>query len=726
VIADGGAGGGTGGALVKVGSGTLTLSGANTYTGGTTVNAGALAVSSDSNLGAVSGGLAFGGGTLQYAAGFSSARGVTLNPGGGTVDTNGNSATLSGIIGGNGGFTKTGTGTLTLSGANSYSGGTTVSGGTLQGDTTSLQGAILNNATVVFDQALSGTYGAIMSGTGGLTKLGAGNLVLSNVNTYTGPTTITAGRLAVNGSIASDVTVGSGGNLGGSGTIFGTVVNNGIISPGNSIGTITINGAYTQAAGSSYQVEVNAAGQSDRINVTGVPGTATLNGGTVVVQAAPGSYARTTTYTIVNATGGVTGTYSGLTTNFAFLTARLTYDANDVFLTLTLNGFAISALTPNQRAVGGALDQANITATGDLAAVLSVLSGLSAQQAPQALDQLGGEVYSGFAIAGIQTSRLFMNEVGRQMMSARRGGGTESRLALAEACSIACEDTVSSPWTVWAAALGSTGSVTGDITNTHSASYTIGGFASGVDYRIDPRFVMGLGVGYLNSTQTLSGLDGRGTTDAFNAALYASFSDGAFYLDGLAGYAYNDNQMRRTIAFAGFAPRTATGRTHAHQFIGQAETGYKVGLHAPATASLTPFIRLQSSVSSQAPFSESGAGSIDLDVAGQTTTSLRSVAGMELAGAFDLGWPDKLAVQMRLGWAHEYIDVSHPVSASFAGAPGAGFTVFGSVPLRDSAIVSLAADTRIAGSTHLYLRYDGDISSLDSTHALSLGVRMTW
>ena len=61
----------------------------------------------------------------------------------------------------------------------------------------------------------------------------------------------------------------------------------------------------------------------------------------------PGSYGRSTTYTILNATGGVSGTYSGVTSNFAFLTPSLSYDPNNVFLTLALgpNAFSASAAT---------------------------------------------------------------------------------------------------------------------------------------------------------------------------------------------------------------------------------------------------------------------------------------------------------------------------------------------------------------------------------------------
>ena len=104
------------------------------------------------------------------------------------------------IIGSSGKVEKTSAGTLILTGANTYSGGTTVSGGILQGNTTSLQGLITNNATVTFNQTTSGTYAGIMSGSGALIKNGAEALILSGVNTYSGGTTIDAGTLALSGT----------------------------------------------------------------------------------------------------------------------------------------------------------------------------------------------------------------------------------------------------------------------------------------------------------------------------------------------------------------------------------------------------------------------------------------------------------------------------------------------------------------------------------------------
>ena len=93
-----------------------------------------------------------------------------------------------------------------------------------------------------------------IEGTGGLgppsalIKVGAGTLTLSGHNSYTGTTTVNGGRLTINGRTDSDVIVNPSGNLGGSGTVGGNVVNNGSLAPGNSIGALTVNGSYTQAA----------------------------------------------------------------------------------------------------------------------------------------------------------------------------------------------------------------------------------------------------------------------------------------------------------------------------------------------------------------------------------------------------------------------------------------------------------------------------------------------
>src|SRR5258706_11637465 len=137
-------------------------------------------------------------GLLTIATGNITGAGQNLTIGGAT-DTK-----VSVVIGTTAGaLTKDGAGTLTLLGANTYSGGTTVSGGALQGTTTSLQGNITDDASLVFDQATTGTYAGVISGTGSVTKQNTGNLTFSGTNSYGGGTSITGGALTVSGATAA-------------------------------------------------------------------------------------------------------------------------------------------------------------------------------------------------------------------------------------------------------------------------------------------------------------------------------------------------------------------------------------------------------------------------------------------------------------------------------------------------------------------------------------------
>jgi outer membrane autotransporter protein len=744
---------GTGG-LAVTGGGSVNLLANNLYSGATWVQAGnslflqgagAIANSSrviaDGTFGIA--GVTAAGTSIQSLAGSGA---VTLGAKNLTI-TNANDL-FSGIISGAGGLTVSG-GTQALSGVNTYTGGTTVSGGlinfsalgnfgtgviTLDGG--GLQWAPSNTTDISSRLAPLGagggtfdtngnnvTFGTGLTGTGGLTKQGLGLLNLAGNNTYTGPTSVTAGTLAVNGSITSNVTVGAASTLGGNGIIGGSVVNTGMLAPGNSIGLLTVTGNYTQAPGSVYQVEVNAAGQSDRINVGG---TATIQGGTVQVLAQSGTYARNTTYTILNATGGVSGAYSGTSSNFAFLTPSLSYDANNVYLLLAQNqgAFAAGAQTSNQYAVGTVLDQVNATATGDLDNVLNALSLLSNTQGPAALNAISGQPYADFGTTNVNNAAMFMNALGQQMANARGTASTGQRQALAQACEIETCDAVS-PLSAWASALGGLGSVLGD-GNTSTLTYNFGGVAAGIDYRFDPRFLLGIGAGYTHGTQWVNSFMGQGWSDSVSVAAYGSFTQSGFYLDALAGYAYFNNQLQRQIVIAGLQPRTATGSTGANQFLGQAEAGYKVDVYAPAAASITPFGRLQISSVTQNAFSESGAQSVSLNVAQQTTNSLRTTIGADLASSIGLGNEKKLDLALRLGWQHEFADTGRPITAAFAGAPGNSFTVFGATPTRDSAVIGFQAATNIAEATKIYLRYDGGVGGGTDNHALNLGVRFSW
>jgi outer membrane autotransporter protein len=736
------------GSVIKSNTGTLTLAGTNSYSGGTTVSGGLVNFSSLANFG--SGAITLNGGGVQWATGTStdiSSQLGALGAGDGTFDTNGNTVTLASAIGGTGGLAKAGTGTLILAGANSYTGGTTVGSGVLQlasgaalpsgGALTVNGGTLVLNGNSVSTGALSGTGGAInlgaatlttttsssttyagsISGAGGVLLQGGGTLQLTGANAYTGGTTVNASTLVVNGSLAGSVTLNNGGMLGGNGSIGTLVATNSTLSPGNSIGMLNVNGSFVQNGG-TYVVEVNPQGQSDLIAASG---TATINGGAVQVLAQSGTYARNTTYTIVTAAGGVSGAYASVTSNFAFLVPSLTYNANNVFLTLSQSqsAFAAGAQTANQYAVGAALDRANAGATGDFNTVLNALSVLSTSQGPWALNQISGQPIANFGTGNVANNALFMNTLGQQMALTHGGLGGGQRQALAEACEIEACDGVS-PFSVWGSVLGGVGSVQGN-GNASTFTYNLGGGAAGIDYRIDPRFLVGLGAGYTSGTQWVDSFMGRGWSNNASVAAYGSFTDANVYVDALAGYAYSNNQLQQYLVIPGLQPRQANGSTGANAFLGQVEAGYKLAIYAPAQATLTPFARFQASSIGQAAFTEWGASSLNLSVTQQTTTSLRTTLGADLAGTIG-----PLLLGLRLGWLHEYADTSRPMTAAFAGAPAAGFTVYGASPQRDSAVIGFSASVHVADTASIYLRYDGEIASGADNHTLNLGLRLSF
>ena len=249
----------------------------------------------------------------------------------------------------------------------------------------------------------SATIGSVLQGSGGLVKTDLGKLILSGNNTYTGVTNVNGGILDVNGSLVSTVTVNNGGTLKGNGTIGGlNVASAGTVAPGNSIGTLNVSGNVAFAAGSTYQVEINTAGQSDKIIATGK---ATLSGGTVQVIAANGLYSPSTRYTILTANGGVSGTFAQLTTtsNLAFLTPTLSYDADDVFLRLAPQTatFPSVALTRNQASTAAAVQTLGLGNP-----IYNAVVGQSVAGAQQAFDALSGEIHASAVTAAFEDQRL--------------------------------------------------------------------------------------------------------------------------------------------------------------------------------------------------------------------------------------------------------------------------------------------------------------------------------
>ncbi|MCL2790378.1 MAG: autotransporter-associated beta strand repeat-containing protein [Desulfobulbus sp.] len=257
------------GALTKAGDGTLILTGANTYTGGTTILAGTLQIIDDANLGASSGQVTLDGGTLQTMADITTGRDFAITGSGGTIDTAA-AYTVKGVIadavtGTPGALTKAGDGTLILTGENTYTGITTISAGTLQlgnGNLTgSIVGDVANNGTLAFDRSNTMTFGGAISGSGAVNQIGTGTTILTGVNTYTGGTTVSLGTLQL-----ADTATTSTANLG-----TGAVN----IASGATLAAGT-NGTFTFANELTGSGTLNASnsGESSNFGATATVGTA--------------------------------------------------------------------------------------------------------------------------------------------------------------------------------------------------------------------------------------------------------------------------------------------------------------------------------------------------------------------------------------------------------------------------------------------------------------------
>ena len=765
------------GALTKTGAGTLTLTGANTYAGGTTVSAGTLQGNAASLQGAIINNAAVvfdqaasgtyagvmsgtgsltknNSGTLIVTGANTYAGGTTVNAGtlqGNAASLQGNIAnnaavvfdqanagTYSGVISGTGSLAKSNVGTLILTGANTYSGGTTVNGGTLQGNTASLQGNVVNNASVVFDQNADGTYAAAMSGTGVLTKLGAGNLTIGGVNTFSGSTAVNAGTLTVLGSMTSNLSLASGTTLTGNGTVGGINAAAGsIVAPGSAQSTLTANGAYTHSNDATLRVHADASGAASRLNVNGA---ATLEGGTVDVQAEDGNYAAATRYTILNAGAGVGGMFGSVTSNLAFLTPTLEYDPTNVFLTLARNGidFATVASTANQRQVSNALDQATTAnATGDITTVVDAVTALSAPQARSAYESMGGLMHTLLPTIGISDVNHF-NRATASRLRARTDNTTGTGLAwsgiqLASAPSPLSDapalfastgrtrgSSDSASRNVWLSGYGLDGDLGGDASS-GKYDYQISGLIIGVDTDIDRNWTGGLSAAYSDWRVRNDGRGDRSDVNAYRIGGYGRFSDGPIRVDGVVGYGNVDYQTDRRIVF-GTINRTAHADYSGEQFTANLVGRYRI---EHGHYGIEPFAAVQYVLESQDGFVEAGADSVNLTVASRTLKSTRGTLGARVDRAFDTAGGTGL-VEIRAGYSREFSGVPN-ISARFIGDPTqTGLGIFAENFDRDSWLAGAGVSFAPQKNLTLYVDVNGDFQSQGTLVSVMGGLRWLW
>ena len=656
--------------------------------------------------------------------------GVSFGSGVNSVVNSGSLAAL--VFNGNGNNTLVNTGTIATSGTGAAvqfgdGNNTVTSSGSINAASasgTALRFGNGNNSLTIQGGSILGDVVA-GSGTNTLTfALGSGNFVLGG--SYSGFTTavVQSGRLSVNGSLqaGSGLTVASGATLGGTGSVPSTTVF-GTIAPGNSIGTLTVNGNLTLANSSTTVIEVQGT-SSDRIVVNG---SATLGGSLKMVSLGSGPVF-TTPYQIVSAANGVSGSFASFTADSGFGVAvlpTLGVGAGGITLTLTpapllasLPGTAggtpiLGTASRNVAAVGLALDRAAASGA-NVSPLYPVYASANRADLVAALSSLSGEVHASAPALGYRLSdsflKMMLDPTAAGRSGALIGGGASDFTADLPAGksrmpSAAPIVRVEPNYNAWAAVSAQSGRVDGQALRLGTADtrLTDGSVAAGVDLRLMPGSFAGFALSGGRAESKLSGGRGSADGDAFQAGLYGTTRLGPVDLSGALSYGSLWVETRRAIPVLG---QSASADYRADVFAGRLQASY--ALVSGAGYALSPYAALQAQSVRMPGFREVG-GTGSLTGFGRDATALRSELGLKGQVATQLGGR-ALTLFGEVAWAHDFRR-----DLTFAGAltaiPTASFTVAGARRERDAALVGAGFDYRLAPNATLGGRLDGSLAA---------------
>ncbi|KYQ98616.1 autotransporter outer membrane beta-barrel domain-containing protein [Serratia plymuthica] len=550
-------------------------------------------------------------------------------------------------------------------------------------------------------------YSNNISGHGGLTKEGAGALVLTGANTYAGPTLVNHGVLAINGSVTSAVTVQNAGILGGSGSVGSlTARRGGTVAPGNSIGTLNVANNVSFEPGSRYAVEVAPNGQSDRIHSGG---SATITGGEVAVslENSPNLLSQSEVrsllgqqYNILTADQGISGQFDAVAPNYLFLGTGLSYQPNQVTLKVGRNdtAFASVAQTQNERAVAAAADA---LAAGN-PVYESILNAGSAGEARQAFRQLSGQIHADIASAQVNDSRYLREAL-------------NGRLRQAEGLATA-PDIKSDEGGAWAQLLGAWDHASGDANATGYQASTYG-VLLGLDSALADDGRLGVATGYTR-TSLDGGYGSNADSDNYHLAVYGGKQFGELALRAGGAYTWHRIDTSRSVNYGAQSDReTAKYSARTEQVF--AEAGYSV---KAGWVNLEPFANLAYINFQNNGISEDG-GAAALHGDKQHTDATVSTLGLRADTEWQASKTTAVALRSELGWQHQYGDLDRGIGLRFNGG-SSPFVVNSVSASRDGAVLKASAEVAVNKNATLSLGYGGLLSQNHQDNSVNAG--FTW
>lgn len=560
------------------------------------------------------------------------------------------------------------------------------------------------------------------------------------------------GTLIVNGQITESPDYKSSmfslnsGTVRGIGTITasrGFINSGGTVSPGNSIGTLTINGSYTQGAAGTLTAEVASPTSNDLLAITGA---ANLNG--ILQTSWSGGYIpaiKTKFGTILTVSSGITGQFTSLLTNITpTVLFKPEYDTpNQIYLMVErdyTNQTLTQYLTANQRAIGSMLNSVGNTATGDLDTVLTVLDAIPTYgQTASALDQLapkGSEAISGI---GVSSAFFQTGNLSERLSDLRRGIRGLSFTGLYYRNTDFITNGKGAP--VLLASVGSdlTGmlpsgvnerwgffvkgnAVSGDQKDTPDRTgydFTSAGATIGSDYRFTGNFIAGLMLGINTARANVDSMGSKVKMDGYNLGAYGTYYKKNFYVDGSISYGFANYDNTRRIVFPGL-DRTATSSPDGNQITAYGGTGCDLRKN---NWIITPNVSLQYTKLNTDSYTERGAGAINLDVDRQNTESLQGNIGARLSYTWKTD--DAVIVPgIRASYGYEFLRDSQNITSRLAQG-GSPFSIETISPDRNFLSLGAGITAFTVRDMSVYINYDAQIGENKYVaHSVNAGLRV--
>ncbi|MGD8562043.1 MAG: autotransporter domain-containing protein, partial [Desulfarculaceae bacterium] len=690
------------------------------------VNGGSLTVNGRLNTGrlVINSGSAFIKGDTTVAGDVTNSGSLTVGTDGrlsaGSLDNSGTTVisgdtTVTGGVTNSGGLNVGGrlnAGSLNNSGSANIDGSAAVAGGVTNSGKLNINGTLsagsMNNSGSANINGSATVAGGVNSSgnlnVGGTLKAGslnnAGDAYISGRADISGSAD-NSGILIVNGDLTA-ASLSNSGAIGGAGTIHANLINSGIISPGNSIDTLTVASAVTFEPGSTLQAEIASDFTCDLLAVSGP---VTINGGAISTSLPQALYAKGASWEVISAGGGLSGVFDTIEGQPDSEVLSLYQVNSGASLSLVIDRKSYGSFAAGGAAdTGRGLDGLVPLVEGDMENLLLAMDwNMDARQIEQTVSATNPEMYTGFSAASLMAGGLFDGALSRRLeeLRQRRAFSLDHRRAVSGPVMVAAAEAIpvgqvepNAPqgWGLWADQEAADGYL--------GRGQATAGAALGADYAVSHWLVLGLATGATRSDVSWSRGDYDGEIDALHTGFYAQAGFDRVFARLLLSYARLSNSATRPVSLPGYSA-DAKADFDADLYAAGLAVGYQARFGAWL---LEPVAGLNYQRIEEQGFSEGGAGFLNMDIADRDTDSLLFNLGLRATRLIQVSGCELLP-RLGIAWQHQLGDERPSLEASFIDYGSAPFTVNGAEFSGDTAVAELGLSAALESGLELFADY---------------------